>query len=264
MIRDAAWLLRRYRDQACPDWQVREVLGREFNRLIEARYSHVDIGEIRRSAPKRLADFDALTDQALQYLSEHRFDLALREIRNAAATLAELRSLSEAASELEAVTRETEAIEALLSPTLVALATPRGLRRLLALTRDFLDQGEPRKARFVTLLLRSELADLLARSECSAKRPSVLLSLAELQKGPGRETKAQLARLLEEGYLDLARILAEDLEVDLAVFSRQQRATATPGGALGPMTVSLRQTQLEAEALAGSLATWLASRPVNA
>lgn len=264
MIRDAAWLLRRYRDRACPDWRVRDILKPELERLIEDRYSGADMEELRRSAPERLTGFDDATDKALQYLAELRFDLALRAIRIAAAALAELRRFAAAASGLETAERGVEELAVLLGPALDGLATPRGLRRLLALTRELLDQGEPRKARFVILLLRSDLARLRTREANPAGRRGLLRALQELGDGPGRAAAERVAHLLEEGYAELAGRLAEDLEVDLAVLDRSRRAAVTPGGTLGPLTASLGQIQRDAEVLERSVKYWLASTAVEA
>jgi hypothetical protein len=257
MIRDAAWLLRRYRDQACPDWRVKQVLDREFNRLVEDRYSlQSEVDELRRSAPERLRGFDSATDRALQRMAERRFDSALKEIRTAATELAELRRFVTVAADLRKSAEDLSGLADLLCPELLTLATPSALRRLLELSRRLLDQGEARKARFVALLIRQQLGLLRAR-ETREPAASLTILLRDLSALGGEEAVAGIRELIRQRYFHLAERLAEDLEAELAVRDRVRRAAHTPGGSLGPLLHDLETVRARADAVKVSLARWL-------
>lgn len=260
MKRDAAWLLRRYRDGAAPDWQVAEVLGRELDRLIDGHSAlRSEVDELRRSASERLWGFDTASDRALQYMGERRFAEALGEIRKAASALAELRRFVIVSADLRSTSEALSGIEDLLSPVLAEQPTARILRRLRDLARSLLDQGEPRKATFVALLLRDQLDFLMARNAGPSKeglerRLSVLAS----QRGDATERIRKLSR---EGYHHLAERLTEDLEVDLAMQGRSHSASAMPEGALGSMIANLDVLRQRADSISASLASWLGGAP---
>jgi uncharacterized protein YoaH (UPF0181 family) len=257
--RDAAWLLRRYRDGSAPDWRVKQVLEREFNLLINQRYElRAEVDELRRSAPERLRSFDEATDRALQWSNEGRFADALPEIRRAAAELSELRRFVSVGAELARASEAVEEIESLLASGLAGLTTPRVLRRLRDLARQFLDQGEARKAKFVVLLLKSQADQLLSRDR--REPPSGLtLMLGELTARGGAEAVERLRKLIREGYLHLAERLAEDLDSELAVKDRNRRASETQGGSLGPLLQDLQEIRRQADLASRSLAAWLES-----
>jgi hypothetical protein len=256
MRRDAAWLLRRYRDRAAPDWRVKQVLERELNRVVEGHAAvRSEMEELRRSAPSRLRAFDAASDKALQYMGERRFDLALKEIRKAERELVELRRLIRVAVELDRVSTAIEEIESLLGSSFTSLTTPRVLRHVRALARELLNQGEPRKASFVVLLLRSQVDRL--RSRDHRELFGLMTMLEELTAKGGTAGVEMLRKLTGEGYLYLAQRLAEDLDSELDVEDRSRRGIETPGGALGPLTEELTQIRLHADSTGRCLATWL-------
>src|SRR3954471_13515901 len=205
MKRDAAWLLRRYRDRAAPDWRVKKVLEQELNQIVEGHAAmRSEMDGLRRSAPERLRDFDAASDKALQYMGERRFDLALKEIRKAQGELAEFRRLIRVVAELDGASVVIEEIESLLGASLANLTTPRVLRQVRDLARALLNQGEPRKASFVALLLRSQADHLRSRDR---REPSfgLTMMLEELTAKGGAAGVENLRKLIREGYLYLAQ-----------------------------------------------------------
>lgn len=257
MKRDAAWLVRRYRDGGAPDWKVKAVLEREFNRLITERYElRGEMDELRRSAPERLRGFDEATDRVLQWKAERRFGDALQEIRRAAAELSELHRFVSVGAELARVSEAVEQIESLLIPGLADLTTPRVLRRLRDVARQFLDQGEARKAKFVVLLLKSQ-ADGLRSRERREPPAGLTLLLGELETRGGAGAVEGLRKLIREGSLHLAERLAEDLDSELAVKDRTRRASKAPGGSLGPLLRDLQEIRQRADLASHSLASWL-------
>ncbi len=257
MIRDTAWLLRRYRDHACSDWRIRDVLDRQFHRLVEQRQAlNAEVDELRRSAPESLRQFDSATDLALQYLAEQRFDSALQEIRKAGTELAELRRFAEIGADLKRAAEAIGKLEDLLDSPLLALASIRILRRLRDLARQLLDQREARKARFVVHLLRDQTARLKAVNR-KEPNPGLVLLLAELEIQGGEEATGRLRELMLAGYIHLAERLAEDLEADLAVKDRKKRAAKTPGGSLGPLIQNLDEIDRQATSVRNVLLQWL-------
>ncbi|HSK76932.1 MAG TPA: hypothetical protein VLQ45_10780 [Thermoanaerobaculia bacterium] len=257
MKRDAAWLVRRYRDGGAPDWKVKAVLEREFNRLINERYElRGEMDELRRSVPERLQSFDEATDRALQWKAERRFGDALREIRRAAAELSELRRFVSVGADLARASGAVEEIESLLADGLIGLTTPRVLRRLRDVARKLLDQSEARKAKFVVLLLKSQ-ADGLRSRERREPPSGLTLLLGELEPRGGAEAVEGLRKLIREGYLHLAERLAEDLDSELAVKDRTRRASETQGGSLGPLLQDMQEIRQRADLASRSLASWL-------
>lgn len=258
MKRDAAWLLRRYRDQAAPDWRVRQVLEQKFAHIIED-YSSLqsDMDELRRSAQDRLHSFDATTDRALQLMGERRFALALKEMQTAENELAELHRSLGVATDLRKTVELLASVDELVPPVLRAQPTLEVLRRLRDLARSLLDESETRKARFVVLLLRSQLDRLRARSR-EDSNTHLERSLHHME-GQGGEALAQLRRLAHEGYHYLAEMLVDDLEVDLAVKDRTRRASVAPGEAFNVAMRDYEEIRKRAEVMRESLTQWLNS-----
>ena len=209
MRENAAWHLRRYRDRAFPDWWMRGILEREFQRITsghDALRSEMD--GFRRAVPERLNGFDAASDQALQHLAENRFDLALAEIQRAGRELAELRRCAAVATDWRRTCASMEGLEALLSAGLESQPTVRILCRLSDLARSYLDQGETRIAKFVVLLLAEQIGWLLTRSRGELT--------ADFERTVGHlDTRspaaARIRALCHEGYHTLAERLADDL-----------------------------------------------------
>ncbi|HJX28811.1 MAG TPA: hypothetical protein VJ885_12945 [Thermoanaerobaculia bacterium] len=256
MKRDAAWLLRRYRDGAAPDWRVVQVLERDLDRLIDGHSAiRPEVDELRRSAPERLRDFDTASDRALQCMGERRFDEALREIRKAASALAELRRFVAVSVDLRSASEALSVIEDLLSPILAQQPTVRILRRLRDLSRSLLDQGEPRKATFVILLLREQLELLRRRNTAHAK--DAFESILSVLERRSREVAEQIGRLSREGHHHLAERLLEDLETDLAIKERSHHAAEMPEGTLGPRIADLEAVRQRADSVGAALASWL-------
>lgn len=257
MKRDAAWVLRRYRDGGAPDWQVKQILERELNLLINERDKlRSEVDELRRSAPEQLRSFDEATDRVLQWSGERRFEEAFREILRAAEELSELRRFASVGAELARASEAVGEIESLLAPGLTDLTTSRVLRRMRDVARQLLDQGEARKAKFVVLLLKSQADEL--RSRDRREPPSALTLLpGELEARGGAGAVEGLRKLIREGYLHLAERLAEDLDSELAVKDRTRRASETQGGSLGPLLQNMQEIRQRADLASRSLTTWL-------
>lgn len=263
MKRDAAWLLRRHRDGGASDWRVQQALEEEFNQLIEERYKlSGEEGELRRSIPERLLNFDTSTSRALQMRAECRFEEWLRENIKAKAELAELRRFVLVAAELARASESAGEVESLLGTGLSELPTPTVLRRLRSLARQLLDQGEARKAQFVVLLLRSQADGLKFRGR--QKPPSgLMVALGVLTTKAGTEVVDGLRKLMHEGYFNLVERITEDLESDLAVRERSRRDLELLGGSLGPLIQSVRELRQTGESVSCSLTAWLeAAAPV--
>jgi hypothetical protein len=250
--RDAAWLLRRYRDGGAPDWRVQVALERELARLVNERHQlSGELSELRRLAPALLESFDEATDRALQWQAERRFAEAYQELRRAARDLTELWRFVRANAELERAAKAVERIADRLDPCLADLTTTSVLHRLAALARELLEQGEVRKARFVALLLQRQAAGLQATDR---RQPGPGLA-RRLAAGGGDPACEPLQRLVREGYVELAERLAEDLEAEAAVADRR-RAAAAPDGPLAPLLQELAEVRRTAEVTVRSLAQW--------
>ncbi len=249
--------LRRYRDRALPDWRMRQVLVRELDRLVSDHSAlRSEMDELRRAVPEHLDRFDTVSDQALQWLGEDRFDLALQEIQRAEEELAELRRCVSVAVDWRRTNDSLAGVENLLSPGLESQPTVRVLHRLRDLSRSLLDQGEMRKARFVVFLLAEQIRALLAR------RPGGLTAGCERTLGDldaQDETAVDHIRKLgREGYNRLAERLAEDLAAERTVTDRARRSSLA-GGSLGAIESDLAAVRRQAQAVQATLAQWLES-----
>jgi hypothetical protein len=255
MSRGAAWFLRRYRDGALPDWNMRQVLERELNHLVSDHSAlRTEMDELRRVAPERLTGFDTASDRALQWLGEGRFDLALREIQEAERDLAELRLCLTVAVDWRRTSAALAGLEEMLSPEFAEEATVRVLQRLRHLARSLLDQGEARKARFVVLLLTDQTGRLLARRPGDLKAGFERM-LGRLEPQAGMAV-GRIRKLNQEGYHHLAERLAEDLEVELSMTDRA-RLASTAGGSLGAIESDLAAVQRQAQGVQAALTQWL-------
>jgi hypothetical protein len=255
MKQNTAWYWRRFRDGALPDWQMRKILKREFDRLV-TDYTALgpEMDELRRAVPEHLTGFDAASDRALQWLAENRFDLALQEIQEAEKALAELRRCVTVAIDWRRTSDSLTLLEGLLPPGLASQPTVRVLQRLRDLSRFFLDQGEMRKARFVVFLLTEQIDSLLT---CRPGDPAA--SLARVLHDLATEDEAAvfpLRKLASEGYHRLAERLAEDLVTEIVIDERGRRATAA-GGTLGALENDLAALRQQAQTAQADLLNWL-------
>lgn len=255
MKQNTAWFWRRFRDGALPDWRMRKILKGELDRLV-TDYTALgpEVDELRRAVPEHLTGFDAASDQALQWLAENRFDLALQEIQKAEKALAELRRCVSVATDWRRTSDSLILLEGLLPTGLASQPTVRVLQRLRDLSRSLLDQGEMRKARFVVFLLTEQIDRLLARR---SGNPAASLArvLHDLTTEDGAAV-SPLRKLASEGYHRLAERLAEDLVTEIIVDERGRRESAA-GGTLGAMESDLAALRQQAQTVQTDLLHWL-------
>jgi hypothetical protein len=255
--RDLRWLLRRYRDGGRQGWEMAHALEHELRGLYQESSSlRLEVSGLGGAVPGRVVALDGAINTALQYCLEIRYEPALSELREAGGHLRELQRVAGVARELATEKQQLDDLETLLGSELADLATPRCLCRLYGLARELLEKDEPRKARFVAVYLRDELARLRRRSpgrDGTLRR--VLLSLDARHEA--EPAAARLLRLLEEGYSTLTARLAEDLEVELSIRRHNRQIAHIHSVDRGGLRQTLEKICRDSEALRTSLAEWV-------
>lgn len=263
MKKDTAWLFRRYRGGGAFDSTLEAALKREHDQLVhEFEKISGSKSALRRCIPWRLVSFDAATSRANRRRDELRFDAALLEERTARADLAEMQRFVVVEAELASAVEAARKVEALLGACFSGLPLLAILRRLRRLANEILEQGEVRKAGFVVQILKSQVDDLQLQSR-QEPPPGLTAVLAELIACGGAEAAKEVRRLMQDGYMELARRVAEDLVVNLAVTARSGHSVDAPGGALGLLLKSFQEDRQCADSASRALAAWLEDNVVT-
>lgn len=253
MTRELERLLWRNRNGLCSAGQLERALRSELYRLSTARSELEGMREDLRSfSGAAVLCCDESIFAALMCLSGGHSEKALLALRKAEAALRHLRATEEALTNFEQAHREWE--ELLLRRGVESFGQFPTLRvpgRLVLCAREFLVAGEPQKASFVIRLLGREIAKLGTRESSGVTHRKNLLTWLDLTNTSegDPELVREIGRLLEDGYVNLAKGLGSDLEVQVTVESgRRER-----------ILPRLEDTYGQAASVEKAVASWIAS-----
>jgi hypothetical protein len=253
-------LLQRHAAGACEDHHLEVALREEIERLSAEEFAlTADRDELVRFAGSQLAAFnqgifaaDACLTSALDFVG------AYDQIRHADAALEEVRRFQSAIRSY----REVEGKWAHLRDELALhhleeLPTLRIPRRLLDLSKTFLEDQRPRESAVTSRICQKVLGRLEGRGP-SVKDLSIRLKklrhcLAETRVS-GEPRMTELERLVGVGRCELVSRLADDLEIELCGWRAQARRGR---GRANSLVREMREVSRLADSVRQILGDWL-------